>query len=91
MREDLPCEERLPKLWSISLATGGDLIDAGPRLEEFDVLEPLQLGESRRRCWRVQGKSTDNQGSSDTTGGGGGGGSRGDRNVLCEFRYRVRE
>lgn len=54
MREDLPCEEPLPDLWSISLAEGGDIIGDGPRLDEFIVVEPLELGEPRCRYWRVQ-------------------------------------
>lgn len=73
MREDLPYEEPLPRLWTISLATGGDLIGALPRLEEFDILQPLQFGASRCRCWRVQGNG-DVHGTND-------------RHVLREFRY----
>lgn len=52
MREDLPCEEPLPKWWSINLAPGGDIVDRGPCLEDFVFVESLGLGESR--CWRVQ-------------------------------------
>lgn len=80
MREDLPCEERLPKLWAISLAEGGDLIDARPRLEEFDVVEPLHLEESRWRCWRVKDKNRVKATSGGSRDGGG------SRHVLSEFR-----
>ncbi|CAM9554409.1 unnamed protein product [Scytosiphon promiscuus] len=54
MREDLPCEEPLPVLWSISLTEGGDVIDEGPHLDEFTVVEALELGEPRCRYWRVE-------------------------------------
>lgn len=74
MREDLPFEEPLPDLWSISLAVGGDLVGGGPGLEDFHVLESLQLepGKSRHRCWRVESMDECN-GSS--------------RHVLCEHRW----
>lgn len=73
MREDLPFEEPLPDLWSISLAVGGDLVGGGPRLEDFHVLECLQLelGRSRCRYWRVEGVGAHNTSS---------------RHVLCEHR-----
>ncbi|CAM9392619.1 unnamed protein product [Hapterophycus canaliculatus] len=54
MREDLPHEEPLPALWSISLAEGGDIIDECPRLDEFTVVQALKLGEPRCRYWRVE-------------------------------------
>lgn len=74
MREDLPSEEPLPDLWSISLAVGGDLVGGGPRLEDFHVLESLQLelGKSRRRYWRVESVDEGNSSS---------------RHVLCEHRW----
>lgn len=30
------------------------MVDGGPCLEDFDLLEPLQLGGASR-CWRVRG------------------------------------
>lgn len=78
MREDLPFEDPLPDLWSIRLAVGGDIVGGGPRLEDFHVLEALQLevGKSRRRYWRVE--SVDDHNSSS-------------RHVLCEHRWVRRE
>lgn len=52
MREDLPCDDPLPKLWSISLAPGGDIVDGGPCLKDFVLLESFKLGASC--CWRVK-------------------------------------
>lgn len=57
MREDLPCEEPLPKLWSLNLAPGGDIVDRGPCLDDFVLVESLQLGESR--YWRVKERGRD--------------------------------
>lgn len=80
MREDLPFEEPLPDLWSISLAVGGDLVGGGPRVEDFHVLESLQLelGKSRRRYWRVESVDERNSGSSSSR-----------QHVLCEHRWVV--
>lgn len=82
MREDLPFEEPLPDLWSISLAVGGDLVGGGPRLEDFHVLQSLQLelGKSRRRYWRVE--SVDGRNSSSSS-------NQHVLNVLCEHRWVV--
>lgn len=55
MREDLPCDESLPTLWSISLAQGGDIVNGGPYLEDYALLETLQ-----RDCWRVRGRRDGN-------------------------------
>lgn len=84
MREDLPFEEPLPDLWSISLAVGGDLVGGGPRLEDFHVLQSLQLelGKSRRRYWRVE--SVDGRNSSSSS-------NQHVLNVLCEHRFHLPE
>ncbi|CAB1104464.1 unnamed protein product [Ectocarpus sp. CCAP 1310/34] len=58
MREDLPYEEPLPALWSLSLGPGGDTIDEGPHpVLEFAVVQPLlQLGDDHA-LWQVEDRS----------------------------------
>lgn len=58
MREDLPYEEPLPALWSLSLEPGGDTIDEGPHpVLEFAVVQPLlQLGDDHA-LWQVEDRS----------------------------------